>query len=283
MVWRPPSFHAGLVRTASAGKHLNKFFYRFEVMLHRKKSTSQITRLMVDVGEQQIPMIIYREHRRSWRVALGQRSVNLRIPASGHHGMATNPIEWAINWTKEKYRKQPQLFDHYFLSVPREGRVYHTLYGTYTLRAKPFDRKSAAGKIVDEWIQVRYPESWSDAEQAEVLPKLISKIFAGQFHDQFAERVAILNECHYQFHYSDIAFKYNKSNWGSCSYHGHLNFSTRLFLTPQVVADYVIIHELAHLREHNHSKAFWKVVKYAMPNYQDQVEWLKTNGSRLYF
>jgi predicted metal-dependent hydrolase len=258
-------------------------FFRFELMLHRKKSTSQITKLVVDVGEQQIPMIIYRERRRSWRVALGQRSVNLRIPATWQYGMPSNPIDWAINWTKEKYRKQPRLFDHFFLALPQDGTLYQTLYGNYILRVKPVRRKTAAGKILNDILEIRYPDTWIDVEQADVFPKLISKIFTAEFRNQFSERVAVLNERFYHFHYSDISFKYNKSNWGSCSHQGHLNFSSRLFLAPQIVADYVIIHELAHLKEHNHSSAFWKVVKYAMPHYQDQVKWLKENGSKLYF
>ncbi|MBK8501956.1 MAG: hypothetical protein IPL46_06970 [Saprospiraceae bacterium] len=126
-------------------------------MLHRKKSTSQITKLEVDVGMQKIPMIIYREHRRSWRVSLGQRSVNLRIPATWHYGMPENPVEWAVQWTREKYRKQPELFDHFFLETPHHGRIYNTLYGLYTLAVKPADRKTAGGKIAENTIEIRCP------------------------------------------------------------------------------------------------------------------------------
>lgn len=261
----------------------NRILFSFEAMLHRKKNTTEITRLLVDVDNRKIPMIIYRERRRSWRVALGQQSVNLRIPTTWHYGMPENPVEWAVNWTKEKFRKQPELFNHFFLETPHDGRLYNTLYGTYILSIIPSPRKTAAGKVSGNIIQIRCPQEWQEHEQSEVLPKLISKIFAGQFHNLFAERVAILNERFYQFHYSDITFKYNKSNWGSCSHTGHLNFSTRLFLAPQVVVDYVIIHELAHLKEHNHSPSFWKVVRYALPNYEEQVNWLKKHGSKLYF
>ncbi|MCB0665857.1 MAG: M48 family metallopeptidase [Saprospiraceae bacterium] len=252
-------------------------------MLHRKKNTTNITKLMVDVDEKQIPMIIYRERRRSWRVAVGQHSVNLRIPTTWHYGMPENPVEWAVEWTQAKYRKQPEIFDHFFLRPPHDGQLYQTLFGAFVLSLLPVSRKTAAAKISGNIIQIRYPEIWGEREQSEVFPKLVSKVFAKDFHDRFSERVAILNERFYQFHYSDISFKYNKSNWGSCSHTGHLNFSTRLFLAPQIVVDYVIIHELAHLREHNHSPAFWKVVEYAMPRYKDQVSWLKKYGSKLYF
>ena len=54
-----------------------------------------------------------------------------------------------------------------------------------------------------------------------------------------------------------IFLKYNHSNWGSCSHNGNINLSTRLLFAPEAVQDYVIVHELAHLVEPNHSDRFW--------------------------
>lgn len=183
-------------------------------MLHRKKSTSNITRMMVDVGEKQIPMVIYREYRRSWRVAVGQHSVNLRIPSSWQYGMPENPVQWGVEWTREKYRKQPEVFNHLFLKPPQHGHTYQTLFGNFLLMLQPADRRTAVGRISANTLHIRYPVDWKKQEQSDVLPKLISRVFAGHFHDPFSERVAILNEKFYRFHYSDISFKYNKSNWG---------------------------------------------------------------------
>ena len=75
-----------------------------------------------------------------------------------------------------------------------------------------------------------------------------------------------------------VFFKYNKSNWGSCSAAGNINISTRLLFVPDDVLEYVCIHELAHLIEHNHSDRFWGVVEKAMPNYKEKINWLKENG-----
>ena len=80
-------------------------------------------------------------------------------------------------------------------------------------------------------------------------------------------------------------FKYNKVNitnakkrWGSCSVKRNLNFSWRIIMAPLRVLDYVVIHELAHLQEKNHTKAFWNKVKILMPDYKQQDNWLKKNG-----
>ncbi|HPP34564.1 MAG TPA: SprT family zinc-dependent metalloprotease [Ignavibacteriales bacterium] len=65
--------------------------------------------------------------------------------------------------------------------------------------------------------------------------------------------------------------------WGSCSPKGNLNFSWRLIMAPLSVIDYVVVHELAHLEQRNHSKAFWSIVKMLLPDYEKSNDWLKDN------
>ncbi len=78
--------------------------------------------------------------------------------------------------------------------------------------------------------------------------------------------------------YNRITIRDQKSRWGSCSSKGNLNFSWRLILMRPLIARYVIIHELAHLKQMNHSKAFWDEVEKAMPNYKKHKKWLRDNG-----
>lgn len=69
------------------------------------------------------------------------------------------------------------------------------------------------------------------------------------------------------------------SKWGHCSLKGELKFTWKLWLAPEAVVRSVVLHELAHLREFNHSKAFWQVVAAIDPNYQTSERWLKQHGS----
>jgi len=80
-------------------------------------------------------------------------------------------------------------------------------------------------------------------------------------------------------------FKYNKVNitnaqkrWGSSSSNRNLNFPWRLIMAPLPVIDYVVIHELVHLEEKNHTRAFWNKVKMLMPGYKKYKDWLKENS-----
>lgn len=81
--------------------------------------------------------------------------------------------------------------------------------------------------------------------------------------------------------YGRITIRMQKTRWGSCSSKGNLNFNCLLMLTPEEVQNYVVIHELCHRLEMNHSKSFWKLVENAMPDYRIYRAWLKENGSAI--
>jgi predicted metal-dependent hydrolase len=98
----------------------------------------------------------------------------------------------------------------------------------------------------------------------------------------FAERLAVCNAA-YGFSYGRVSIREQKSRWGSCSRKGNLNFNWRLLLAPLPVLDYVVTHELAHLKEPNHSPRFWALVASACPEYQTQRRWLRQRGRELRF
>ena len=81
--------------------------------------------------------------------------------------------------------------------------------------------------------------------------------------------------------YVRITIRNQVSRWGSCSTKGNLNFTGLLMLTPPEVIDYVVVHELCHLKEMNHSKKFWAEMEKMIPNYKEQKKWLKDNGSEI--
>jgi predicted metal-dependent hydrolase len=85
----------------------------------------------------------------------------------------------------------------------------------------------------------------------------------------------------YSFKVNGIRITSARTRWGSCSGKRSLNFTYRLCMAPLPVVEYVVVHELVHLRVHNHSKAFWKAVSEIDPAYKQHRAWLKENGSRL--
>ena len=82
--------------------------------------------------------------------------------------------------------------------------------------------------------------------------------------------------------YGRIAIRTQHTRWGSCSSKGNLNFNCLLALVPQEVLDYVVVHELCHRKELNHSACFWSEVEKVLPNYNVHRKWLKEHGASLF-
>ncbi len=82
--------------------------------------------------------------------------------------------------------------------------------------------------------------------------------------------------------YSALVLRDTRSRWGSCSSQGQLMYSWRLIMAPPDILDYVAAHEVAHLIEMNHSRAFWNVVARLYPDYEKAREWLRSHGPMLH-
>lgn len=84
-----------------------------------------------------------------------------------------------------------------------------------------------------------------------------------------------------KFNSVDVGRVAAKTRWGSCSSEKHLNFNWKLIMAPLETIDYVVVHEIAHLTELNHSRAFWENVRKMHPLYRSPRTWLKRNGHLL--
>ncbi len=111
-----------------------------------------------------------------------------------------------------------------------------------------------------------------DAAQEKELRERAKSVLA-QRTAYFARQVGVT--------YGRITVRDQKTRWGSCSQTGNLNFNFRLILAPPEVLDYVVVHELCHRRQMNHSAQFWQEVAQVLPDYRKRKAWLTENGWRL--
>lgn len=119
------------------------------------------------------------------------------------------------------------------------------------------------------WIQERlgsYQHKRLLIDTVHQLP--VQKALKVQAYAIVHERVAHFNQF-YHFHYDTIRIKNQKTRWGSCSSNKNLNFNYRIALLPSELQNYLIVHELCHLKELNHSKRFWSLVAQQIPDYKD--------------
>ena len=120
-------------------------------------------------------------------------------------------------------------------------------------------------------------------ESVKNLPHLTEEeleILSDQAHSRIPQRVRYFAPM-VGVSYGRITIRCQKTRWGSCSSAGNLNFNLLLMLTPPEVLDYVVVHELCHRKEMNHSRKFWDEVEKVLPDYRKQRLWLKQNGGSL--
>ena len=136
--------------------------------------------------------------------------------------------------------------------------------------------------IVQKWFLVkerrerdgqRAPKDYEEAPELE-------KAYRRQAREQLEAR------CSYYaglmgVAYNRISVRAAKTRWGSCSAQGNLNFHWKLILMPPEVLDYVVVHELAHRKEMNHSPRFWAEVGKVLPDYKRRRKWLKDHGRQV--
>ncbi len=159
---------------------------------------------------------------------------------------------------------------------------------TVTVRAPLRISKREIERILEEksaWIQKSIDElkTYKEKNEEEEYNKLNAeeiKELSARAHRVIPERVAYYAK-QIGVDYGRITIRHQKTRWGSCSAKGNLNFNCLLMLSPTEVLDYVIVHELCHRKEMNHSKRFWAEVEKAYPAYKEARLWLKKNGQRL--
>ena len=132
-----------------------------------------------------------------------------------------------------------------------------------------------------QWIETHLAKSRSREAAAESIPKLTPE----ELHNlaQQALEVIPARAAYYApligVTYGRITIRNQTSRWGSCSSKGNLNYNWKLILMPQEILDYVVVHELAHRKEMNHSARFYAVVAAEMPDYAAKQKWLREHGS----
>jgi predicted metal-dependent hydrolase len=159
--------------------------------------------------------------------------------------------------------RQRKLSKRLRLSVDADGCVAVSAPNRASLtRIKLFIESNA------DWLLLRLAEI--AARPAASKPKKHSTkeiaLYKKQARTFVHQRIIELNKI-YGFRFGSIAIRNQKSRWGSCSKKGNVNFNYRIVLLPPEHADYIIVHELCHLKEFNHSKKFWNLVAIGSPNY----------------
>jgi len=213
---------------------------------------------------------LIRSRRRTLALEIA-RDAALVIRAPHHFDLPT--IHRIIEEKKEWILKKQRFYLEKQRSLPikkyKEGETFLYLGQEYPL------------KIADQAEALRYDGAFYLSQNYHQKAKqLLIQWYKDQAYQLFASRAG------YYSYYIGVKFgklklSNAKSRWGACTRSGNIRLSWRLIMAPLWVIDYVIIHELTHILEHNHSKRFWSKIEALYPEYKKCKRWLKENDHRL--
>lgn len=240
--------------------------------------------IVIDVAGKRIPLKIVYERRPNIRAAIGKKEVILRIPNNPFANISVSQeIDRIKGWLLQVDQKRDGALDRLAIKEYMDGQSIQVGDRQYRLSVKVEDRKTHSARLRNGVIELKIAEKDGGANLQQNIKTLLSRVIGNDFLPQITKRVHEINERYFQKTVQSVKLRYNHSRWGSCSTNGNINLSTRLLFAPQPVIDYVIVHELAHMVEMNHSPRFWKVVKDVLPNYKEMEKWLRENSYRCDF
>jgi hypothetical protein len=176
-------------------------------------------------------------------------------------------------WVVEKERG----FEQYREEIPNRtfeaGESFSLLGTDRELVIEP----ARSHTITDASIRLRK----STVEQSTV-KRVLENVYRREARDHFAKRADHYAE-QMDVEYEKIEIRNQRTKWGSCSTTGTISLNWRLMMAPPEIVDYIVVHELAHLREKNHDDEFWSLVAEYDPEYEAHAEWLNENSARLIF
>jgi predicted metal-dependent hydrolase len=197
-------------------------------------------------------------------------------PTEGLDGLLKERQSWILKHLPRYERVQAA--EHQYIS----GEKLPFLGEEYELEVIPTQSgKQTTVARQAKFIRVRLQGAVLPTEQSEIVRAALEAWYRAQAKSYLTQRARELATAH-GFEFENLAIKGQRTRWGSCSSKKNLNFNWRLMMAPPAAVDYVIIHELCHLKEMNHSPRFWALVAGLCPNYAYWIRWFKEHSPQLY-
>ncbi|NBU35383.1 MAG: M48 family peptidase [Bacteroidetes bacterium] len=231
-----------------------------------------------------VPVKITRERRRSLRASVGKSSLLFRMPTALSKDQFDEAWHWFTQWVLQLTEKKPSILNHLMPKIYKNGEFINIRGIIYKIDIQKSSLKTSKAYLgSNQTIELKISQSANPVDSAKIAGDLILRFMSKLNLSEIQHRVYELNNIHFKAKIKDIKLSNTNSRWGSCSKSGVIRLASRLMLAPNEVMDYVIIHELAHLIEFNHSTNFWKLVAEAMPDYKEKEKWLKINNYQCNF
>lgn len=259
-------------------------FINFSFRLFRTPYFYQVSVHQYQMESLPVPVKIIVEARNTSRVSLGKDAVIVRLPSHISIAEKEKMVKQFLDWAKSTishnkyYAEHTHKLDYY---QNRELRIFgKSFFVRIYISTNTQHKLNYRG---DDQLHISLNENIDEQKQVKEIQRFLLRFSERYFLKSMQERVLYWNDVYFKERIEKVVLKHTISSWGSCTAQRKITLSTKLLLMPLQVIDYVIIHELAHLKEMNHSPKFWKHVEAVMPDYKLQRKWLKAYGNSVMF
>lgn len=245
---------------------------------------SNVRTFTLQIHDKAVPVKVYKELRRDVRASINKSAAILRMPVMINAQSEQHYMQWFRDWLEVQFQDKARLQHFYTHRTYQDGDTLTVGARAYQINLVYEARANHTGKMLaGRVVELRLSNQAAATATQKSIRHLLSRLIANDYLPDIVRRVNELNHLYFQKSIQDIRLKLNQRTWGSCSSKGNINLSSRLLFAPPAVIDYIIIHELAHLVEMNHSDRFWTLVSDAMPDYKEKERWLKDNDHHCQF
>ncbi len=230
----------------------------------------------IKVGERVYPIFYELTRKYTSSVRFRKGGVAMTLSRFASDKKRDEMVECFLKWAEKRLSK---VTDELLVPEYEDGGRICTHNKVYELEVHATKRRNSVARIKDgHIIQVFLMEELPLGDRRKKMKMLVDNIIIKDQEPYLLEVLEELNQLYFQERINEIRFKKVSSRFGSCSSRRNINIAFRLLFAPREVFRYVCVHELAHLKEMNHSKRFWAWVEAAMPEYREAEKWLSNNG-----
>ncbi|MES2026807.1 MAG: SprT family zinc-dependent metalloprotease [Pseudomonadota bacterium] len=217
--------------------------------------------------------VIRTQRIKSARLQIEEGAVSIAVPVALPESRIKKILQDKNRWIKEKlylHQQAMPVSDKEFVS----GEAFPYLGRNY--RLKVINGPFQPAKLLQGRLVVTLPK---DSSTQGMVRNALVRWYRLQAEQRFAEKVTRYAKV-VGVSPTAVGVKTFKSRWGSCNVRGEILFHWKVIMAPHRIVDYVVVHELCHLKHLDHSPAFWKSVERIVPDYLECKEWLKMAGAR---
>lgn len=185
-------------------------------------------------------------------------------------------LEAQSDWIEKHWDKLARQVKRRPKPTYKAGETFYYFGEELTLSLIPSSAWKPTIRVRENQLEIFLHRDIKKSEGLKAAKKAVEEFYKAKASEVIHDRLQHFNQ-HYALSYKRVTFRNQKTRWGSCSSEKNLNFNWRLIMAPIEVIDYVVVHELCHLGQMNHSKKFWSFVAETQPNYAETKKWLKEN------